>query len=87
MTALFEMPSEILSNKEIREITGEAERLDQCKWLTENGWYFIKNRANLPIVGRMYARLKLAGIDPSFITQLKPTSEPSTTWQPPKDFK
>lgn len=29
-----------------------------------HNWHYYRNRAGEPIVGRMYARLKLAGINP-----------------------
>lgn len=70
MTAIFEfpLPSETLSQDEVAEITGCQRRGDQVEWLTVNGWVFHKNRAGEPIVGRMYARLRLAGITPAAMT-------------------
>lgn len=67
MTAIFEfpMPSEILSSDEVAEITGCARRGDQVEWLAQNGWVFHQNKAKEPIVGRMYARLRMAGITPA----------------------
>lgn len=66
MTAIFEFPmaSETLSSDEIASITGCARRGDQVEWLGGNGWAFHKNKAGEPIVGRMYARLRMAGISP-----------------------
>ncbi|WP_229751385.1 DUF4224 domain-containing protein [Undibacterium terreum] len=64
---MFEIPiaTETLTHEEIQEISGSARRSDQIAWLQLNGWTFLKNRAGDPIVGRLYARLKLAGINPS----------------------
>ncbi|MEW7854722.1 DUF4224 domain-containing protein [Pseudomonas chlororaphis] len=37
----------------------------QIQWLTNNGWEYVLTGARRPIVGRVYARLKLAGVKPS----------------------
>ncbi|MBK6907835.1 MAG: DUF4224 domain-containing protein [Rhodocyclaceae bacterium] len=70
MTAFFEMPiaSETLAPEEIVQITGCARRADQMAWLQAEGWTFVKNKAGEPIVGRLYARLRLAGISTSTLT-------------------
>jgi hypothetical protein len=70
MTAIFEMhmPSETLAFDELTTITGCARRGDQIEWLANNGWAFHKNKAGEAIVGRLYARLKLAGITPAALT-------------------
>ncbi len=70
MSAMFEMPiaSETLNCDEICEISGCHRKGDQIEWLTCNGWTFHKNKAGEPIVGRMYARLKLAGINANALT-------------------
>lgn len=67
MTAIFEMPigSETLTANEIELITGCVRRADQIAWLQAEGWTFFKNKAGDPIVGRLYARLKLSGINPN----------------------
>lgn len=67
MTAIFEfpLPSETLEPEELNRITGAARKSDQIEWLTCNGWTFHKNRAGEPVVGRMYARLRMAGITPA----------------------
>jgi len=66
MGAMFEMalPSETLAAEEVAQICGCQRKADQIEWLVKNGWTFHKNRAGDPIVGRMYARLKLSGINP-----------------------
>lgn len=67
MTAFFEMPiqSETLTDEELATITGCSRKADQLKWFKDNRWVVTINRANHPIVGRLYARLRLAGISPS----------------------
>ncbi len=76
MTALFELPlpSETLATDELAEITGAQTNRGQAEWLAASGWRYHTNRAGRPIVGRMYARLKLAGIEASAITP--------QAWQP-----
>lgn len=67
MSAIFEMamPTETLTPDEISEISGCSRKGDQIDWLSQNGWLFIRNRAGAPVIGRLYARLKLAGINPA----------------------
>ena len=57
-------PSETLAPSELVEITGSAWAAKQIEWLDENGWKYHKSRAGAPIVGRWYARMRLAGITP-----------------------
>ena len=66
MSAIFELviQSETLNVEELQDITGCKLKKAQIVWLDENGWKYIKNRAGDPIVGRLYARLKLLGISP-----------------------
>jgi hypothetical protein len=70
MTAIFEFPisSETLTQEEILQITGCARKGDQIEWLICNCWTFHKNKAGEPIIGRMYARLRMAGITPAAMT-------------------
>lgn len=65
MTATFEIPlaSETLASDEIEAITGAAQAAHQIKWLTDNGWLHHITRAGKPVIGRMYARLKMAGVN------------------------
>lgn len=69
MSAIFEMvlPTEMLGPEEVIQITGCARRNDQITWLDTQGWTYVKTRAGEPIIGRMYARLKLAGISPQLL--------------------
>jgi len=78
MSAIFELPltSETLSDDEVSEISGCSRKSDQVDWLTKNGWVFFKNRAGAPKIGRLYARLRMAGINPASL------SAPATNgWQ------
>jgi len=67
MSAIFamEIGSEMLAPEELAQITGSSRKGDQISWLSCNGWTFHKNKAGEAIVGRLYARLKLAGINPA----------------------
>jgi hypothetical protein len=62
------MQSEILTPEEVANICGCARKADQIEWLTTQGWTFVRNRSGEPIVGRLYARLKLAGINPASLS-------------------
>ncbi|ATR82971.1 hypothetical protein CS390_10625 [Pseudomonas sp. HLS-6] len=57
--------AETLSEEEVAAITGYQKPSKQITWLTNNGWQYALNRARRPIIGRVYARLKLAGVKPS----------------------
>ena len=67
MTAMFDMPlsSEILTTDELQQITGCTRRADQVAWLQTEGWMYVRNRAGEPIVGRLYARMRLSVISPN----------------------
>lgn len=69
MSALFEFPlaSETLSADEIAGITGCSRSSGQIEWLVTNGWTYHTTRAGAPVIGRLYARLRLAGITPAAI--------------------
>jgi hypothetical protein len=70
MSAIFEMtlPSETLSDEEVSELSGCSRKTDQVDWLTKNGWVFLLNRAGAPKIGRLYARLRLTGINPATLS-------------------
>ncbi|GFM49023.1 DUF4224 domain-containing protein [Pseudomonas cichorii] len=57
--------SETLDEEEVARITGYQLPSKQITWLANNGWQFSLNGARRPIVGRVYARLKLAGVKPT----------------------
>ena len=65
MSAPFEpLQSETLAPDELADITGCVRYAGQFDWLNENGLKHHLNRSGAPIVGRWYARMKLAGITP-----------------------
>jgi len=59
------LSSEMLDAEEVAQITGCSRRADQNEWLSTNGWAHHKNKAGVAIVGRLYARLRMAGIHPA----------------------
>lgn len=63
MVALIE--SEFLTIDELAEITGYKHVASQREWLDKNAWAYVVNAAGRPIVGRWFARLRLAGVKPS----------------------
>ena len=67
MPAIFEMPlpSETLDADELFEVTGSKTADGHRTWLDLNRWKYHTSRSGRPVVGRMYARLKLAGIEAS----------------------
>ena len=60
--------SETLAHEELVEITGSSRYGGQVAWLNENEWKHHKSRAGAPIVGRLYARMRLAWITPQAAT-------------------
>jgi hypothetical protein len=62
---LFSIESEILHHDDMCKLTGKMPCKQQIAWLTENGWKFHLSTLGSPIVGTWYARMKLAGIEPS----------------------
>lgn len=57
------MDGEVLSPVELAVITGRQDAPSQAKWLVSHGWVFHHNDEGRLIVGRLYSRLKLCGID------------------------
>lgn len=55
--------SEVLTSIELSEITGRARKDQQIAWLRLYKWTYALTAAGVPIAGRWYARMKLAGID------------------------
>lgn len=54
---------EILKPEEVTALTGRAQRSAQVQWLKDNDWRHGLNAANDSVIGRWYARMKLAGVD------------------------
>lgn len=70
---MMEFQSETLADDELTTITGYQIPSKQIQWLTANRWEFVLTGANRPIVGRVYARLKLAGVKPSAVNAVAET--------------
>lgn len=71
----MEIKHETLDAEELERITGWKLPSKQREWLTLNKWKHTLNRANHPIVGRIYARMMLAGIDPASAAKSAPQRE------------
>jgi|APDOM4702015073_1054812.scaffolds.fasta_scaffold259388_2 hypothetical protein len=67
--------SEFLSSNELAEISGCKLPSGQRDWLDRNGWKYVLNAANRPIVGRYFARLHLAGVSVAKMA-------PQEAWRP-----
>lgn len=65
--------SETLSDEELITITGYKTPSHQRQWLVKNAWAFVLTGAQRPVVGRVYARLKLAGVKPSEVSAIAET--------------
>lgn len=61
----MDIQSETLADEELATITGYLLPSKQIQWLSINGWQYVLTGARRPVVGRVYARLKLAGVKPS----------------------
>jgi hypothetical protein len=61
----MEIQGETLAEEELAAITGYMIPSGQIAWLNRNGWKYVLTRARRPVVGRIYARMKLAGVKPS----------------------
>lgn len=70
---MMEFQSETLADEELATITGYQIPSKQILWLTENRWEFVLTGSRRPIVGRVYARLKLAGVRPSAVNAVTET--------------
>lgn len=63
------METEILSDDELAHLTGYKQRAHQRKWLKNHNWVFIESRGGRPLVGRMFARMKLGMASPTILEQ------------------
>lgn len=61
----MDIQSEILAEDEISAITGFKLARSQINWLNQHGWHYELTGTRRPVVGRVYARLKLAGVKPN----------------------
>ncbi|WP_158892914.1 MULTISPECIES: DUF4224 domain-containing protein [unclassified Pseudomonas] len=57
--------SEFLDGQELATMIGRKQARGQRAWLDSHGWRYKINAAGRPVVGRVYARLKLAGVKPN----------------------
>ncbi|WP_025804651.1 DUF4224 domain-containing protein [Pseudomonas chlororaphis] len=73
------MESEILSDDELAEITGYKARAYQRRWLDDRNWQYVESRGKRPLVGRMYARMKLGMISPALADPAPPPAAPAWT--------
>lgn len=71
--------TEFLSADELAEVSGYKNPAGQREWLDRNNWEYVLNAAKRPVVGRWFARMKLAGIKP---TAQGFRAEPATAWKP-----
>ena len=55
-----EVAGEFLTKEELTTLTGYKTPARQMMWLDENGWRYIKNRNNSPIISRHYCRQRLS---------------------------
>ncbi|PHH38751.1 DUF4224 domain-containing protein [Pseudomonas putida] len=61
----MEIHSETLAEDELVAITGYQRPSLQLDWLNRNGWKYVLTGSRRPVVGRVYARMKLSGVKPS----------------------
>ena len=61
----MEIQNETLTEEELAAITGYLIPSGQIAWLNRNGWKHVLTRSRRPVVGLVYARMKLAGVKPS----------------------
>ncbi|MBW6289051.1 DUF4224 domain-containing protein [Pseudomonas aeruginosa] len=61
----METPSEFFSKEELEAMIGAKSSKKQVEWLASHGWKYELNAAQRPVVGRIYARLRLAGVKPN----------------------
>ena len=68
--------SEFLTPEELAEVTGYKHPGSQREWLDANGWPYVLNAARRPIVGRYFARMRLAGVQPTANSGTAPAWKP-----------
>jgi len=62
--------AEFLTSNELVEVTGYSHVNSQRDWLERNEWVYVTNGAGKPVVNRWYARLRMAGVQPT-ITEVQ----------------
>src|SRR5450830_251022 len=73
------MQAEILSDDELADLTGYKHRAHQRKWLKDRNWVFVESRGGRPLVGRMFARMKLGMVSPTIVDSNPPPARPAWT--------
>jgi hypothetical protein len=73
------MEAEILSDEELADLTGYKARAYQRRWLIDRQWVFVESRGKRPLVGRMYARMKLGMLSPAIVDPNPPPVVPAWT--------
>lgn len=73
------METEILSEEELVYLTGYKHRGHQRQWLKARNWVFVESRGGRPLVGRMFARMKLGVTSPDVTRQTPPSVPPAWT--------
>jgi hypothetical protein len=63
LLALPEVDQLQLTELELAGITGTPQHKLQVDWLRANAWAFSLTRSGRPVVGRLYANLKLSGVE------------------------
>ncbi|MGA6105600.1 DUF4224 domain-containing protein [Pseudomonas solani] len=65
--------SEFLTEEELAAMICAKRSSKQIQWLESHHWKYELNAAGKPVVGRIYARLRLAGVKPNGVNA---TAEP-----------
>lgn len=73
------METEILSDDEFVDLTGYKQRAHQRKWLKDRSWVLIESRGGRPLVGRMFARMKLGMVNAAVADPIPPPARPAWT--------
>ena len=73
------LETEIFSDEELADLTGYKQRAHQRRWLNDRNWVFVESRGGRPLVGRMYARMKLGMTNPTSAEQSTPPPRPAWT--------
>ncbi|MGY1952731.1 MULTISPECIES: DUF4224 domain-containing protein [Pseudomonas] len=73
------LETEIFSDEELADLTGYKQRSHQRRWLNDRNWVFVESRGGRPLVGRMYARMKLGMTSPTFAEESTTPARPAWT--------
>ena len=65
MSAMFDLQTAdlTLTSDELAKITGHSRAQGVIDWLKANRWHHHINKAGQPVVGRLYATMKLSGVE------------------------